>query len=58
MIDMEQVTPPSTGTLFNFSGSGANVSSEICNTNTGTAGKTCSPNTGMSLTSIAPPVVN
>jgi hypothetical protein len=30
----------STGTLYNFSGSGANVSSELANTNTGMAGKT------------------
>ena len=55
---MEQVTPPSTGTLLNFDTTGVNVSSEICNTNTGTSGKTCSPNTGMSLTATVPPVVN
>jgi hypothetical protein len=52
MIEYEVVTSP--GTLFNFSGSGANVSSEIANTNTGPSGKTCSPNTGLTLTS-APP---
>ena len=51
MIQFEQVVAPSTGTLFNFSGSGASVSSEIANTNTGTAGQTDSPNTGLSLTS-------
>ena len=43
-------TGTTTGTLFNFSGSGASVSSEIANTNTGTAGKTCSFVNGGSLT--------
>src|SRR5262249_21700902 len=48
-----------TGTLFNFSGSGASVSSEIANTNTGTAGKTCSFVNGgsLTLTAIAPPTI-
>ncbi len=49
MIWYEVVTPPSTGTLFNFGGN-ASVSSEIANTNTGTSGKTTSPNSGLSLT--------
>jgi methionine-rich copper-binding protein CopC len=40
MIFYDEVTPPSTGTLFNFGGN-SNVSTEIANTNTGTAGKTC-----------------
>ena len=40
-IFYDLVTSPSTGTLYNFSGSGANVSSEIANTNTGVSGKTC-----------------
>jgi len=49
MIWYEVVTAPSTGTLFNFGGNGT-VSAEIANTNTGTSGKTDSPNTGLSLT--------
>jgi len=57
MIEFEQVTAPSTGTLFNFNGSGASVSAEIAVTNTGTAGQVCSPNTGLSLTGVAPPLV-
>jgi hypothetical protein len=56
MIFYEVVTPPSTGTLFNFGG-GADVSSEIAATNTGTAGKTTSTNTGLSLTGSAPATV-
>jgi hypothetical protein len=56
MIFYEVVTPPSTGTLFNFGG-GATVSAEIAATNTGTAGKTTSTNTGLSLTGTAPATV-
>jgi len=40
-IFYDLVKLPSTGTLYNFSGSGANVSSEIASTNTGVSGKTC-----------------
>jgi len=59
MIFYDKVTAPSTGTLFNFSGSGANVSSEIANTNTGVAGKTCAVDlVNLTLTSAAVPVVN
>jgi hypothetical protein len=56
MIFYEVVTAPSTGTLFNFGG-GPNVSAEIAATNTGTAGKTTSTNTGLSLTGTPPTTV-
>jgi len=61
-LDSINYTPPnnhpdSTGTLFNFSTSGADVSSEIENTNTGTSGKTCSTNARLTLTNTAPATV-
>ena len=58
MIDYETVsgaTGTHIGTLFNFSAVGASVSSEIANTNTGTAGKTCSFVNGGTLTLTASP---
>jgi hypothetical protein len=59
MIFYDEVMTASTGTLFNFSGSGANVSSEIANTNTGTAGKTCAVDLAhLTLTNTPVPVVN
>jgi len=59
MIDYETVsgaTGTHVGTLFNFSGAGASVSSEIATQNTGTAGKTCSFVNGGTLTLTATPV--
>jgi hypothetical protein len=51
MIFYDEVTPPSTGTLFNFGGN-CNVSTEIAATNTGTSGKTCAVDlTHLTLTS-------
>ncbi len=55
MIFYDEVKTASSGTLYNFSGSGANVSSEIANTNTGTAGKTCAVDLAhLTLTNTAP----
>jgi hypothetical protein len=58
MIEMEQALAPSSGTLFNFNGTGADVSSEIANTNTGVSGKACSTNTAMTLTATPVTTVN
>jgi VCBS repeat-containing protein len=58
MIDYETVsgaTGTTIGTLYNFDGVGAAVSSEIANNNTGTSGKTCSFVNGGSLTLTASP---
>jgi hypothetical protein len=51
-------TGTTTGTLFNFNGSGSSVSNEIATTNTGTAGKTTSYVNGGSLTLTGTPVTS
>jgi hypothetical protein len=66
MIFYDEVNTPSTGTLYQCSGAGnpcggganANVSTELANTNTGTAGKTCAVNpVNLTLTGTAPATV-